>query len=284
MAGDWIKWQKGLARKPEVIRMAEILNRTRHEVAALLMEVWEWADDNVSSTDCVTDLSRSDRDDHHASVTLGDHALQHLDALAGVPGFANSMTAVGWLRHRRGQLEFPNYSRHNGKTARDRALASLRQADKRGRDTEKSVTKKSRLHRDKSVTREEKNSSSSLQSEEEPPLPPELSTPQFAAKWHEWVQYRKELKHKLTPTTIRLQLTKLEELGHDLAIETIDFTMTKGWRGLVSPRENERSSKTAAVDPDELTPITHEMNPEQIAILENLRNGPNNRATTASPK
>lgn len=47
MAGDWLKWTKGLARKPEVLHIAAQLGRSRHEVASVLMELWEWADDNA---------------------------------------------------------------------------------------------------------------------------------------------------------------------------------------------------------------------------------------------
>lgn len=155
MAGDWIKWTKRLAWKPEVIRMATLMDRSRHEIAGLLMELWEWCDDNISDSN----LSRNDRDAADAFVTLDAHAESHLDAIVGVQGFASSMASVGWLRVRNGRLEFPNYSLHNGETAKQRALASRRQQRKRAHEPPLSDPKTSRNARDgchdPSVTREE---------------------------------------------------------------------------------------------------------------------------------
>ena len=154
MAGDWIKWTKGLAYKPEVIRIAEILCKDRHEIAGRLMVLWEWTDSNV------TFMSRSERDTDEATVSLGDNAGSHLDSIVGLSGFADAMTAVGWLRSRNGSLSFPNLARHNGQTAKDRALASSRQQKSRGVKSEIGTEKTSRSKRDEchgeSVTREEK--------------------------------------------------------------------------------------------------------------------------------
>lgn len=132
MPGDWIKWTKGLARKPEVIRIASILGKTRHEVAALLMEVWEWADDNVS----VVEVSGSQPDTWPGEVCLGASPCSQLDALTATPGLADAMSAVGWLHARYGSLAFPNFARHSGKTAKDRALDALRKRIARGRQDE----------------------------------------------------------------------------------------------------------------------------------------------------
>ena len=96
MAGDWIKWTKGLTRKPEVISIAARLGRSRQETAAILMEIWEWADEissdgNVPSVTCVT-----------------------LDALTNTPGISNAMIEVKWLEDLGNGMIFPNFSRHNG--------------------------------------------------------------------------------------------------------------------------------------------------------------------------
>jgi len=133
MAGDWIKWTKGLTRKREVVAIASRLEISRREVASTLMEVWEWADDNT--VDC-----------HVPSVTKA-----FLDELTGVTGIADAMENERWLLETDSGISFPNFERHNGQTAKERALASNRQ--KRRRDT---VTKPSRSQRDKGVTREEK--------------------------------------------------------------------------------------------------------------------------------
>jgi len=124
MAGEWIKWTKGLAKKPEVLAIAARLGMSRHAAAALLMEVWEWTDDNV----IVRDVSGSEPDKAPGCVQLGDNAASIFDATFGAPGLADAMTAVGWISIRSGSLEFPKFSRHNGKSAKARALDALRKS------------------------------------------------------------------------------------------------------------------------------------------------------------
>jgi hypothetical protein len=60
-------------------------------------------------------------------------------------GFADAMTEVGWLTVEKDGVTFPRFDRHNGKPAKDRALAKDRQSEKRSRDSHA-----------KTVTREEK--------------------------------------------------------------------------------------------------------------------------------
>lgn len=41
----WIPWCKGLSRKEEIVMIAGLTGRPRREVACIMMEFWEWADD-----------------------------------------------------------------------------------------------------------------------------------------------------------------------------------------------------------------------------------------------
>src|SRR5687768_14131512 len=118
MAGEWIKWTKGLTRKREVVALSQMLKLSRREVACCLMEIWEWADDNTT-------------DGHVPSVTE-----TFLDDLVGVTGFGAAMTSrgVGWLLVDDAGIIFPNFERHNGKPAKTRALA----AERKRREREKS--------------------------------------------------------------------------------------------------------------------------------------------------
>ena len=172
MAGDWIKWTKGLARKPEVLCIAARLGKTRHEVAGLLMELWEWADENVVFDAAV---SGSEPDSDCGTVRLGDQPKQLLDVVSGVSGFADALAAVNWIEVRSGSLTFPNFGRHNGKTAKARALDSTRKRTAReggGQEPDGGrtrVRKPSGCEPDKTATREEKR-----REEKRPktPLPP----------------------------------------------------------------------------------------------------------------
>jgi hypothetical protein len=82
--------------------------------------VWEWADDNAS------------RDGHVASVTVVT-----VDSLVNVTGFGAAMANVaGWLLADDSGIYFPNYDRHNGKPAKERALAAERKRKQREREEE----------------------------------------------------------------------------------------------------------------------------------------------------
>lgn len=127
MAGDWIEWSKGLANRREVVVLAGKLGRDRFEIAGRLMSLWEWADDNIPDKDI-------DDETGDASLFLGDKPFDFLDALLGLPGFADAMASpeVCWLTARSGgRLTFPKFGRHNGTTAKTRALGRRKKQEQR---------------------------------------------------------------------------------------------------------------------------------------------------------
>jgi hypothetical protein len=138
MAGDWIKVEEHLPDKPEVVRMAAILGIDPDAVTGKLIRIWAWA-------------SRSCHADGVTDVTV----MSHIDRVTNVTGFAESMKKAGWLEVDGESIRFPNFDRHNSKTAKDRALGALRQRESRAA-RHGPVTEMSRSDRDTSVTREEK--------------------------------------------------------------------------------------------------------------------------------
>jgi len=143
MAGDWIKWTKGFAKKQEVLQIAARMRIPASQAAGCYMQLAEWLDDNITSFD----------EKGNANVTLGALPHNFLDALAGADGFADALTAVGWLVQRNGSLVFPNLARHNGQTAKNRALTRERVAQNREKKKDEtgnapSVTGSSLLYSD----------------------------------------------------------------------------------------------------------------------------------------
>lgn len=69
-------------------------------------------------------------------------------------------------------------------------------------------------------------------------FPVELSSPDFAAAWNTWEKHRREIRKKLTSSTIQKQLKKLAELGEAHAIASIEQSIEKGWTGLFEVRKN----------------------------------------------
>lgn len=60
----------------------------------------------------------------------------------------------------------------------------------------------------------------------------------FKNTWNRWEKYRREIKHKLTPSTIEGQLKKLSSYSEDEAIKIIDQSITNGWTGLFELKDN----------------------------------------------
>lgn len=115
MAGDWIKVETTTPDKPEVIAMAEILGIDQDAVFGKLMRIWIWADAQTID---------GNAGGNGVSVTFA-----FLDRCTCVTGFGAALEKVGWLiRSEDGRLTFPNFSRHNGSTAKTRALTARRVA------------------------------------------------------------------------------------------------------------------------------------------------------------
>jgi len=124
MAGDWIKWEKGFAHKPEVLRVATALGITRLHAASLIVEkVFEWTDSNVS-------FSSKERD-ADGQLYMGNDPIQLFDMHTETPGLGKALCDVGWMRVRGKSLVFLKFGRHNGVTAKARAGESVRKATSR---------------------------------------------------------------------------------------------------------------------------------------------------------
>lgn len=109
LAGDWIKLDHTTPDKPEVIQLAQLLGFEDHDLAfAKCVRLWIWADQqSVDGNElCVTD--------------------SFVDRYTRVAGFAAALRKVGWLEGRDGRLSIPNFSRHNGQSAKTRANTAKR--------------------------------------------------------------------------------------------------------------------------------------------------------------
>jgi hypothetical protein len=108
MAGHWIEWEKGLVRKPEVLRIARLLGCTPQHAAACCMMVWEWAED-VTENGLIEGVTAAD-----------------VSFAAGVAGIGEAMVTTGWLIETGDAVVLSNWERHNGAPSKRRALNALR--------------------------------------------------------------------------------------------------------------------------------------------------------------
>lgn len=112
MAGDWIKVEVGLPDKPEVWQISGELDLDPDAVVGKLIRVFAWFDEHTENGNA-------------PAVTE-----KLLDRLVGVTGFTKSLRKCGWLFTRNEgeeEIVLRNFTRHNGKTAKTRALGQKRQ-------------------------------------------------------------------------------------------------------------------------------------------------------------
>lgn len=65
-----------------------------------------------------------------------------------------------------------------------------------------------------------------------------FSSDAFQKSWASWIDYRKELKKPLKPTTIKAQWKLFVKWGEQKSIESISQSIMNGWQGLFEPRVN----------------------------------------------
>lgn len=130
---DWIKLRTNLHHDFDVLKITRILSdicpTNVWEVVGRLSEFWGW-------------IGSHSADGHDIPLT---HA--EIDAHISRPGFAAALAAVGWLSGRDGALEVPKWERHNGASAKARALESEAKRLRRGLSdnmSDKCPTKKGR--------------------------------------------------------------------------------------------------------------------------------------------
>lgn len=115
MAGEWLKFECSLPEKPETLAITVAMGWDDPDLTVgKLMRLFRWFDQQTV-------------DGNAPSVTP---AL--LDRIIGVTGFVQAVADVGWLVINSGGVSLQNFDRHNGATAKSRALTAKRVATHRG--------------------------------------------------------------------------------------------------------------------------------------------------------
>lgn len=108
MATEWIKFEKCTTDKPEVWEIACALEIDPDAVVGKLLRIWAWFDEHTENGNA-------------PSVTK---AL--LDRKVSVTGFCDAVIKSGWMLEIDDAISLPNFYRHNGETAKKRALGKVR--------------------------------------------------------------------------------------------------------------------------------------------------------------
>jgi hypothetical protein len=107
MSADWIKVCHNVFDKPEVVEIAEITELDYDAVVGKLVRLWCWFD-------------------RHAREGKARVTTTFLDRLLDCPGFLSAVVAVGWATLPEGHVVLKNFGRHNGPSAKARALTQRR--------------------------------------------------------------------------------------------------------------------------------------------------------------
>lgn len=114
MAGDWIKMRVDLQTHPKVVRILSATGTNKFQVLGGLHAVW------------------SVFDTHSEDGRLKGYTPETLDHVIGWPGFGAAMMAVNWLAQEDGEtLVLPEFSEHNGQSAKRRAEDQKRKRNAR---------------------------------------------------------------------------------------------------------------------------------------------------------
>lgn len=112
MAGEWLKFDCSLPEKPEVLAITVALGWDDPDLTVgKLMRLFRWFDQHTV-------------DGNARGVTP---AL--LDRIVGVTGFVTALADAGWIAVDRAGVSLKNFDRHNGATAKGRALTAKRVAN-----------------------------------------------------------------------------------------------------------------------------------------------------------
>lgn len=104
----WIKFDHTTLNKPEIFLIKKNLSLNKAETIGHLLILWTWFD-QISED----------------GETMG--TLEIVDELT-IPGFAETLVSIGWLEYAEGKLILPNFTNHNGQTAKARAMDQKRKS------------------------------------------------------------------------------------------------------------------------------------------------------------
>lgn len=225
MAGDWIKLEIATSDKPEVWQIAESLGIDPDAVVGKLIRVWAWFDQQTLDGNAKGNAT-SVTGGNGVSVTKSA-TMALLDRKVGVTGFCSAMISVGWMLDDGGALTLPNFDRHNGKTAKTRALTAKRVFEhkkKSNAGANAPVTVEALPREEKRREEKIKNTGRSQSTVERP----DGVQPQT---WSDWQTVRKA--KRAGPVTVTV-MQSMEREAHKAGISlqrAIEISTSRGWQG-----------------------------------------------------
>ena len=231
----WIKIETGLLNKPEVMRLAGLLNLTEHAVVGHLVAFWSWVDANLSR-DCPD--------------TTG--TKRGLDRVAGVDGFTDAMVHVGWLEFDGEHVSIPNFEYHLSQSAKTRATEARKKQRQRAR-TGSSGTDVPLPSGQKGGPDKRRGEESNIYASREVHIPDKMNNDQCKAALERWCDYLDEKGWwESSPRQNDIQLEafwqRAARMGADGFCEAVELAIASGWKNLQPARGASSKRKPESQD------------------------------------
>jgi len=112
MAGGWIKIEKRTPDKPEIRYISRSCECTKEKAFLAWFELWSYFDDNIDETGFLRLFTLEDCDD-----------------VAELSGIGRALQRAEWLTVDSLGLTVNKWNRHNGRSAKQRAMTARRVTD-----------------------------------------------------------------------------------------------------------------------------------------------------------
>lgn len=228
---SWIKMETQLRDKPEVIAVAYTLDLERDLVVGKLHRLWSWTDAHCDEKGFARAVS-----------------FRFVDEEMGCVGFGKALQSVGWLEEKDGGLHFPGYTKHNGSTAKSRALNAKRNSSMRQRRRDKNVTQPSEKRDAPTVTHASPDKRRGEEKRKEKrEEAPEFShfwellkgdfqkSGAFCNAWRDWVSINGEIGRPITETAAKAQTDQLALMGLARAVAALRHSTAGRYKGIFEP-------------------------------------------------
>lgn len=230
MAGDWLKVEVCTGDKPEVWTIAEMLSIDPDAVVGKLIRIWAWFDQQTLDGNAGGNAS-SVTSGNAVSVSVSA-TMALLDRKVGVTGFCQAMVSVGWMADSGGTLTLPNFDRHNGKTAKNRALTAKRVFEHKKKSNAGSVTSSNAKVTVGALPREDNREDTNTNAER---VAGWWDDQAFSRTWAQWRNHLFALGKPLTAYSEDIQLNSLTSIAGTVAerIAIVEHTIERGARNLI---------------------------------------------------
>ncbi len=101
--------------------------------------------------------------------------------------------------------------------------------------------------------RTDKKTSKQMKTEDLPPVPSEIDTPEFLEAWNAFKKHRAEMKKRVTPAGAEETYRRVREIGVDEAVKKMRQAIASGWQGWDFEKGINHGKKNGRKQPERYT-------------------------------